>query len=246
MVWNRKKKSSQVKSSRGATHWWPALILIFFKNAWDLTNSSAVAKSFFSLNSAISVGHSQNTEYCNDFVFNQRNWKMTTIEEAEKRMSQIESKILQLESSSPSTTDASAALQNYQKQMLDRLKVVRETLVQEVEFYLLFSFGLMEWLDSFVTFHAAQGGDIAKITQERDAALEENAKLKKEMDRLQYRVQHLIKALNAEESKNAKWLQPGYNIKNKNHLEQPCISLFSWNLFGSNRISATNRINLPK
>ena len=38
--------------------------------------------------------------------------------------------------------------------------------------------------------------DYAKLIEERDNAIADNLKNKKEIDRLNYRVQHLIKALN--------------------------------------------------
>jgi hypothetical protein len=42
------------------------------------------------------------------------------------------------------------------------------------------------------------------VRKERDDLRVENLELKKENDRLNYRVQHLIKSLNAEESRSAK------------------------------------------
>jgi len=101
--------------------------------------------------------------------------------DADERLQQIEEKLLNLERiASNSVVDSEAidaALQAYQSQLLVKLKQVRETLI-------------------------AEGGDIATIRQERDSALLQNAALKKDNERLQYRVKHLIKMLNEEESKN--------------------------------------------
>ena len=47
----------------------------------------------------------------------------------------------------------------------------------------------------------AEGGDAIALRKERDAALEENERMKKVIERLNYRVNHLIKELNAAESK---------------------------------------------
>ena len=47
----------------------------------------------------------------------------------------------------------------------------------------------------------AEGGDIATVTAERDAAVAEVARLKKDNARLDYRVKHLIKMLKEEEDK---------------------------------------------
>ena len=47
----------------------------------------------------------------------------------------------------------------------------------------------------------AEGGDGTALRKERDAALVENEKMKKEIEKLNYRVNHLIKELNAAESK---------------------------------------------
>ena len=69
-------------------------------------------------------------------------------------------------------------MRNYQIQVLEKLKLVRESLVNEI-------------------------GDVAKITEEHKVAVEENKNLKKEIDKLNYRVHILIKSLNDEEAKNA-------------------------------------------
>jgi len=48
----------------------------------------------------------------------------------------------------------------------------------------------------------AGGGDVITVTNERNALLAENAKLKQDMERLRYRVNHLVKELNAMEAAN--------------------------------------------
>ena len=45
----------------------------------------------------------------------------------------------------------------------------------------------------------AEGGDGTALQKERDAALAENERMKKEIEKLNYRVSHLIKELNAAE-----------------------------------------------
>jgi phage host-nuclease inhibitor protein Gam len=104
------------------------------------------------------------------------------MDEAEERMISIEKKILELEklNSQPSDSEAiKSALVDYQRQMLTRLQSVRNSLLNEI-------------------------GDISTVRSERDAALIENLQMKKEIERLNYRVQHLVKALNEEEKKNEK------------------------------------------
>ena len=79
--------------------------------------------------------------------------------------------------SNDSSKDIEEALRTYQKQMLSKLIDVREKLVNEV-------------------------GDYSKLQTERDSLHLENVALRKESERMNYRIKHLIKALNIEESKN--------------------------------------------
>lgn len=98
------------------------------------------------------------------------------------RISMIEKQITALQASAVVQNDlqiAEAAVQTYQAQLLPRLKEVRAALEQE-------------------------GGDIVSVKRERDAAIEENKKLKKEMQRMEYRIKHLVKSLNEEEAKNSR------------------------------------------
>ena len=104
---------------------------------------------------------------------------MSTIAEAEDRLKTLEERLLAVESTSAgaaSTADVELALHQYQKQILGKLKEVREKIAEE-------------------------GGDISTIRRERDEAVSQNALLSKEIAKLNYRVQHLVKALNAEETR---------------------------------------------
>ena len=110
---------------------------------------------------------------------------MADLKSAESRMDAIENRIEQalnfIGSSNLTASNSSevqAAVVAYQKQILDKLKDIRTQLNEEV-------------------------GDIAKVREERDRAVTENAQLKKDVERLNYRVKHLIKALNEEEAKNS-------------------------------------------
>jgi chromosome segregation ATPase len=101
---------------------------------------------------------------------------------AEKRMGSIEERLLSLEtaiggSQQLSTAASNEALLDYQIQLLGKLKSIRTALTSE-------------------------GGDVGQIKEQRDKLQTENAKLKKEIDKLNYRVAHLIKSLNAEEAKH--------------------------------------------
>ncbi len=102
---------------------------------------------------------------------------MSALTTAEDRMKNIEERLIALESPSKSAAAVETAVRTYQSQILGKLKDIRQTLVSE-------------------------GGDVATIKTERDMAIAENAKLRKEIDRLNYRVRHLIKALDEEEQKH--------------------------------------------
>lgn len=100
---------------------------------------------------------------------------------AENKLAALEKRIASLELSG-STTSASneaveAAVRQYQIQVLARLKEIRDAMKEE-------------------------GGDVTIVRKERDAAVEENKQLKKEVERLQYRVKHLVKSLEEEERKH--------------------------------------------
>lgn len=89
----------------------------------------------------------------------------------EQRLSSIESTKL----SESSSSDIQQALAEYQQQILIKLKAVRDQI-------------------------SAEGGDVSVVKKERDDAVSENAQLKKEIEKLNYRIQHLVKALNKAES----------------------------------------------
>ena len=100
--------------------------------------------------------------------------------EADVRMSAIEGKLTAIEASRGNNTNqmSTAAfnevLFDYQTQLLDKLRNVRKALT-------------------------ADGGDLGQIKEERDNLQAENLKLKKEAEKLNYRVKHLVKALTAAE-----------------------------------------------
>jgi ubiquinone biosynthesis protein UbiJ len=102
---------------------------------------------------------------------------------AENRMTSIEAKLMSLERSTVGDGSNEAiekALRTYQISMVQKLKGIRDAIVAE----------------------AGSSESVSNVITERDAALAENAKLKKEIERLNYRVNHLVKALNAEEAKH--------------------------------------------
>ena len=104
----------------------------------------------------------------------------TAYAEADTRMSAIEGKLTALEASrgnntnQMSTAASNEVLFDYQFQLLDKLRNIRDAL-------------------------AADGGDLGQIREERDNLQAENLKLKKEAEKLNYRVRHLVKALTAAE-----------------------------------------------
>lgn len=102
---------------------------------------------------------------------------------AANRMAAIESKLNELEAANASGGSNEAvenALKTYQAGLADKLRNIRDAMIAE----------------------AGSTESLSKVIADRDNALAENAKLKKEIERLNYRVNHLIKALNAEEAKN--------------------------------------------
>ena len=112
---------------------------------------------------------------------------MSDLSTAESRMKVIEEKLTSLETlkgnnssgNGDNTAIVEEAMKAYQKQLLEKLKLIRDSLMSE-------------------------GGDVSTIRKERDALAEENKQLKKEVERLNYRVRHLVKSLEEEEDKNAK------------------------------------------
>jgi hypothetical protein len=111
---------------------------------------------------------------------------MSEFNVATEKMSSLEERIAMLEKIADfniehpviqSNSNFEELLLNYQVQMLGKLKAIREGL-------------------------AAEGGDVGTIRAERDSLREANNALKKENERLNYRVRHLVKALNEEENKD--------------------------------------------
>ena len=100
------------------------------------------------------------------------------MDQANAKMSSIEERLTKVESSlgSNMSTTTNVDLKAYQTQLLVKLKGIRQAMT-------------------------AEGGDIVQIKEERDKLAIENAKQKKEIDKLNYRIKHLIKALNREEAK---------------------------------------------
>ena len=108
---------------------------------------------------------------------------MSELSIAEKRMAALEEKLLSLETAAlnvSSEAGVEEALRKYQISMLSRLKVLREMMISE----------------------AGSSESLREVTEDRDRLAAENAQLKKDNDRLLYRVNHLVKALNAEEAKH--------------------------------------------
>ena len=93
------------------------------------------------------------------------------IAEMEQRLAALEAESKEF-GSVESANGAGQTLVAYQAQMLERLVEIREALA------------------------VAGGGDSSLMTKERDALKEENAKLKKEIEKLNYRIMHLVKHVN--------------------------------------------------
>lgn len=100
------------------------------------------------------------------------------IDEAEKRLSLLEGKILSLESNSVDMLQAKGDIEEIVKKMQTQGSINNESKGLSVN-------------DMLIT----------TLVKERDEAIKENQLLKKEVEQLNYRVQHLIKSLIAEESK---------------------------------------------
>lgn len=101
------------------------------------------------------------------------------MDHANAKMSSIEERLTKVEETlvgSNSSSTPNVDLKEYQAQLLIKLKGIREAMT-------------------------AEGGDIVQIKEERDKLAIENTKQKKESDKLNYRIKHLIKALNREEAK---------------------------------------------
>ena len=111
------------------------------------------------------------------------------MDEAESKIASLEKRIAILESSSTPTEDSfdrycdiqTQTLKHFQEDILTKLIAIRQQAVIE-----------------------SQQREITASTKtESEDILRENASLKKEIERLNYRVNHLVKALTAEELRNS-------------------------------------------
>ena len=103
----------------------------------------------------------------------------------DSRVADLEARLLkvELEDGQQRGGSSEVLLLEYKIQLVGRLKEVRDALLHESG-----SGG-------------GGSGDNSIIVAERDALKAENASMRKEIDRLNYRVAHLIKALNEEEKR---------------------------------------------
>jgi hypothetical protein len=99
-------------------------------------------------------------------------WKM------DEKISSLEQRVEAVERGQGLSRDAELALRSYQSQTVAKLIQVRDLLL------------------------SPDNTDASQVSKERDAALEENAKLKKDIEKLNYRVNHLVRSLEAEEMKH--------------------------------------------
>ena len=122
---------------------------------------------------------------------------------AEKRLEALERRMsLLLEGGSGATEeDSSAEMNGFKTMILGRC--VTSCLI-DTSFYTLigyfFEYCIQGKLKLIRDKISAEGGDGMALRKERDAALAENERMKKEIEKLNYRVNHLIKELNAAES----------------------------------------------
>ena len=101
---------------------------------------------------------------------------LTRMQAIEQRLGVVEKSNSSLGSGNNNNVDKQA-LARFQLQMVDRLKEIKTAMMNS-------------------------GGDVVAITAERDAALAENAKLKADAAKMEYRINHLVKMLNEEEAKH--------------------------------------------
>lgn len=106
---------------------------------------------------------------------------MSDFDSQEKRMTAIENKISELtDCTALFPTSSSEVLLDYQEQLLIKLKSIREAML-----------------------NSNKGGGLTSKNDDRDRQLlAENISLKKDNEKLNYRISHLVKAVNtAEKSK---------------------------------------------
>lgn len=93
---------------------------------------------------------------------------LETLARLEERLGRVEREAKEGGGLAAAAVDGEGLLE-YQKQVLVRLVTIRDALT------------------------ADPAGDMAYVLKERDALREENAKLKKEAEKLNYRIAHLVK-----------------------------------------------------
>jgi ABC-type transport system involved in cytochrome bd biosynthesis fused ATPase/permease subunit len=96
----------------------------------------------------------------------------------ETQLSNLEQRVEAVEKGQGLSHETEQALRAYQAQVVEKLIRVRDLLLH------------------------SDSADATQAIQERDEAREENKKLKKEIEKLNYRVTHLVRALEVEEKKN--------------------------------------------
>ena len=151
-------------------------ILTSKRNCTDITipNTSWIVRTISWSSKSFSCGQKhKNIDILTSYSYI---WNMSDIQEAEMRMNSIEKRLISIEAlkTHGSSSEVSDALAQYQQQVLAKLKVIRGKITEE-------------------------GGDVSLIKKERDDLAIENTLLKKEMEKQNYRIQHLIKALNSAE-----------------------------------------------
>jgi hypothetical protein len=96
------------------------------------------------------------------------------VTDAEIRVSALEKRMLLLEQSheyAVTSTTGSELLNEYQVEVLRKLKQVRDAVLQDL-------------------------GDIDEMKRQRDEAVALNTQLNREVEQMQYRIKHLIRSLN--------------------------------------------------
>ena len=98
------------------------------------------------------------------------------LQAAEDRLKDLEERVHSVEHTASKGSGDDNHIREYQAVVLERLKSIRQTMLEEV-------------------------GDIDAVRKERDTAVSLAARQKTEIDQLNYRVNHLIKALNEAQAK---------------------------------------------
>ena len=96
----------------------------------------------------------------------------------EEQLLNLEQRVQAVENGQGFSNETEMALRAYQAQTAAKLIQVRDLLL------------------------SPDNADSTQVTQERDSLMEENKKLKKEIEKLNYRVKHLVRNLENEEQKH--------------------------------------------